>query len=83
MVLRGITPMKYTIIIEKGASNYSAYIPDLPGCVTTGSTIDETMQNMKEAIDFHIEGLLLEGLPVPPPSTITETIEPSFSFPTL
>lgn len=75
--------MKYAIIIEKGESNYSAYVPDLPGCVTTGSTIDETMQNMKEAIDFHIEGLLLEGLIVPKPSTILDYIEPSFSVPTL
>ncbi len=49
--------MKYTIIIEKAEENYSAYCPDLPGCIATGRTEEETIQRMKEAIEFHIEGL--------------------------
>ena len=48
---------KYTIIIEKAEENYSAYCPDLPGCIATGRTEEETIQRMKEAIEFHIEGL--------------------------
>jgi len=61
--------MKYLIIIEQTDSGYSAYSPDLPGCVTTGETKEETEKNMKEAIEFHIQGLKLEGLDVPVPSS--------------
>ena len=59
--------MKYLIIIEQTDSGYSAYSPDLPGCVTTGQTKEKTEKNMKEAIEFHIEGLKAEGLDVPAP----------------
>ena len=58
--------MRYAIVIEKTEENYSAYAPDLPGCVATGATPEETEANMREAIRFHIEGLLEDGLPVPP-----------------
>ena len=61
--------MKYLIIIEKSETGYSAYSPDLPGCVSTGATPEETEANMKEAIEFHIEGLKEEGMPVPKPSS--------------
>lgn len=61
--------MKYLIILEKTATGYSAYSPDLPGCVTTGKTEAETVVNMKEAMEFHIEGLRIEGLPIPEPSS--------------
>lgn len=57
--------MRYLIIIEQTDSGYSAYSPDLTGCVTTGQTKEETEKNMKEAIEFHIEGLKAEGLDVP------------------
>ncbi len=57
--------MKYLVIYEKGPNNYSAYSPDLPGCVSTGGTLDETRANMREAIEFHLEGLRQEGLPAP------------------
>jgi len=60
---------EYTIIIEKAEGNYSAYCPDLPGCVATGGTVAETTERMKEAIAFHIEGLRKEGFPIPEPST--------------
>jgi predicted RNase H-like HicB family nuclease len=55
----------YTVIVEKAEGNYSAYIPELPGCVTTGKTIEEIKQMIQEAVTFHLEGLREEGLPVP------------------
>ena len=61
--------MKYLIIIEPTATGYSAYSPDLPGCVSTGATREEVEHNMREAIEFHLEGLRLEGLPIPEPSS--------------
>ena len=66
---------KYPVIIEKADGNYSAYSPDLPGCVATGSTIDETILRMRDAIQFHIEGLKREGLAIPEPSTKVKYIE--------
>ncbi len=62
--------MRYAMVIEKGDRNYSAYLPDLPGCVTTGATIEELKHNMQEAIELHLEGLREDGLPVPEPSAV-------------
>jgi len=59
--------LKYLIIIEKANKNYSAYIPDVPGCIATGKTIEETKKNMKEALDMHLEGLAEDGLTSPRP----------------
>lgn len=67
--------MRYAIVIEKAKSNYSAYVPDLPGCVATGQTIKEIEQQIQEAIEFHIEGLREDGLPVPRPRSQVEYIE--------
>lgn len=67
--------MKYLIVIEKSETGYSAYSPDLPGCVATGDTIEETEQTMQEAIEFHIEGVRLEGLEVPPPTSRSSYVE--------
>ncbi len=67
--------MRYAIVIEKAANNYSAYVPDLPGCVTTGKTIEEIERNIKEAIEFHIDGLKEDGLPIPPPTTLCEYVD--------
>jgi predicted RNase H-like HicB family nuclease len=61
--------MRYAIVIEKAENNYAAYVPDLPGCVTTGGTIEETERQIREAIEFHIRGLREEGLPIPEPSS--------------
>ena len=61
--------MKYLVIYEKTATGYSAYAPDLPGCITTGPTLKETERLMKEAIAFHLDGLREDGLPVPEPTT--------------
>lgn len=59
---------EYAVILEAGPNNWSAYVPDLPGCVTTGKTQEETEQRIKEAIEFHIEGMRLHGEPIPEPS---------------
>jgi predicted RNase H-like HicB family nuclease len=64
--------MRYATIIEKTATNYSAYVPDLPGCVATDATVEEVFSQIQVAIAFHFEGLELECLPVPEPKTICE-----------
>ena len=63
------------VIFEKATSNYSAYSPDLPGCIATGSTRKEAEENIREAISLHIEGLKEDGLPIPEPVSSTEYIE--------
>jgi predicted RNase H-like HicB family nuclease len=67
--------MRYAIVVEKAANNYSAYVPDLPGCVATGYTIDETEREIREAIEFHIEGMIEDGLPIPQPTCTVQYIE--------
>ena len=67
--------MRYAIVIEKAENNYAAYVPDLPGCVATGQTIDETEQQIREAIDLHLRGMREDGLPVPEPSSSVDYIE--------
>lgn len=58
---------KYLIVIERAGNNYSAYSPDLPGCIATGSTREEAEERMHEAMEMHIRGLIEDGLPLPPP----------------
>lgn len=67
--------MKYLIVIEKSDTGYSAYSPDLPGCVSTGTTPEETEQNMQEAIKFHIDGLKEEGYDIPQPTSHSSYVE--------
>lgn len=67
--------MRYAVVIEKANDNYSAYVPDLPGCVATGGDVAEVETLIGEAIRLHVEGLLEDGLVVPEPSTIAEYIE--------
>lgn len=67
--------MKYLIIVEQTETGFSAYSPDIPGCIATGSSIDETEHNMKEAIEFHLEGLKREGFALPTPSTRSAYVE--------
>jgi predicted RNase H-like HicB family nuclease len=67
--------MRYAVVIEQAEGNYSAYVPDLPGCVTTGSSIAEVERNIREAIEFHLDGLREDGLPVPQPSALVEYCE--------
>lgn len=67
--------MRYAMIIEPGERNYSAYLTDLPGCVATGSTIDELRENMTEAIELHLQGMREDGLPIPEPASLADYIE--------
>ena len=67
--------LRYTVAIEKANGNYSAYCPDSPGCAATGSSVKETTERIREAIEFHIEGLKAEGLEVPPPGTTAALVE--------
>jgi len=66
---------KYLVIFEKAEDNYSAYSPDIPGCIATGATRDEAEKNIRQAISFHIKGLVEDGLPIPEPASSTEYIE--------
>ncbi len=66
--------MQYMVVIEKGKSSYGAHVPDLPGCVATAETREEVLRLIKEAIEFHIEGLREAGESVPPPSSASEII---------
>jgi len=67
--------MKYMVVIEQGETGYGAHVPDLPGCIAAGETRDEILELIKEAIEFHIEGLREAGEPVPPPSSTGEIVE--------
>jgi predicted RNase H-like HicB family nuclease len=67
--------MRYAVVIERAEGNYSAYVPDLPGCVATGVTVAEVEAEIREAIVFHVEGLREDGLPVPAPSSQVEYVE--------
>lgn len=67
--------MKYMVVIEKGESGYGAHVPDLPGCIAVGETREEVVSLIKEAIEFHIEGLRDAGESIPPPSSVSEFVE--------
>ena len=67
--------MRYAVVIEKAPSNYAAYVPDLPGCIATGATVEETESLIREAIEFHLEGLKAAGSPIPPPSSHVEYVD--------
>jgi len=67
--------MKYFVVIEKTQTGYSASSPDILSCVSTGATLEEVNQNMQEAIAFHIDGLIEEGLEIPKPSTYSAYVE--------
>ena len=67
--------MKYAVVIEKTPQNYSAYVPDLPGCVATGDTLGEVTQNIQGAITLHLEGMREDGDPVPEPQASTVLVE--------
>lgn len=67
--------MRYAMIIETGEKNYSAYLPDLPGCVATGRTIEEVRKRMRETIELHLAGMREDGLPIPEPTTLADYVE--------
>jgi len=72
--------LKYLIIFEKTKTGFSAYLPDLPGCVATGATREETTKNIREAIEFHIEGMIADGKDPLPPNSFAEYHEPHVSI---
>ena len=67
--------MKYTVVIEMTPNNYAAYVPDLPGCVATAGTREELLDEIREAIGFHIEGMREDGEPVPEPQATAAVVE--------
>jgi predicted RNase H-like HicB family nuclease len=66
--------MRYAIVIEKAENNYSAYVPDLPGCVATGNTLEQVEIEIRQAIEFHIEGLREDGLSIPAPASTVDYV---------
>lgn len=67
--------MQFTVIVEEGSTSWGAYVPDLPGCVAAGETREEALQLIREAIEFHLEGLKEEGQPLPEPHSYGEVVE--------
>jgi len=67
--------MKYAVVIEKAPNNYSAYVPDVPGCIATGPTVAETKRLLAEAIELHLESLVEDGLSIPAAETVTGHVE--------
>ncbi len=67
--------MRYAVIIEKAGDTWSAWVPDLPGCIATGATVAEAEREIRDAIRFHMDGLREDGLPVPPPVSRAEYVE--------
>ena len=66
---------RYAVVIEKAEASFSAYVPDLPGCVASGATKEEAKQNIREAICFHVDGLREDGLPIPEPTSVCGYVE--------
>ena len=73
--MKGHHGTRYAVVIEKAEASFSAYVPDLPGCVATGATKEEAEQNIREAIRFHVDGLREDGLPIPEPTSVCEYVE--------
>jgi predicted RNase H-like HicB family nuclease len=67
--------MEYLVVVEKGPTSFGAYVPDLPGCVAAADTKDEVLSLIKEAIEFHLEGLKEDGEPIPSPASTSEVVE--------
>ena len=67
--------MRYLVVVEEGSKTFGAYVPDLPGCIAAGESKDEVLTLIREAIEFHIEGLKASGLPIPSPSSSSEVVD--------
>jgi predicted RNase H-like HicB family nuclease len=67
--------MRYAIVIENAGTNYSAYVPDLPGCIASGATLAEAEQHIREAIEIHLQGMRADGTPIPLPSSRVDYVE--------
>lgn len=66
---------RFAIVIEKVQANYAGYVPDLPGCIATGTTVEETESLLREAIELHLEGMREDGLPIPEPSSLVDYLD--------
>ena len=66
--------MRYAVVIERAPGNFSVYVPDLPGCVAVGDTVEEAAEGIREAIAFHLEGMREDGLPIPEPVTVVDYV---------
>ena len=73
--MKGEAMRRYAVVIEKAPGNYSAYVPDLPGCVATGATVEEVEREIREAIELHLEGLRDAGEPIPEPTSRMAYVE--------
>ena len=67
--------MRYTVVIEEGPTSFGAYVPDLPGCIAAAETREEVVQLIREAVEFHLEAMREEGVPIPPPHSTAECVE--------
>lgn len=67
--------MRYAVVIEKAKKNYSAYLPDVPGCITTGKSVEETLNNLREALSLHFEGMRADGDAIPDPTTLVDYLD--------
>lgn len=67
--------MRYMVVVEQGPSSFGAYVPDLPGCIAAGSSKEDVLQLIQEAIEFHLEGIKDQGIPVPQPHSYSEFVE--------
>ena len=67
--------MRYAVVIEKSKRNYGAYLPDVPGCISVGATVEETLANLREALAFHFEGMVEDGDPIPNPETLCDYVD--------
>jgi predicted RNase H-like HicB family nuclease len=67
--------MRYAVVVERAGGNYSAYVPDLPGCIATGDTPEDTEKEIRAAIRLHIDGMIEDGIPTPEPTTVCEYVE--------
>ena len=67
--------VRYAVVIENAGENFSAYVPDLPGCVATGQTVADTEEAIRGAIEFHLKGMREDGTPIPPPSSRVDYVE--------
>ena len=71
----GLKPLKYLVVIEKTSTGYSAYSPDLPGCIATADTKDDVQREMQDAVAFHLDGLRQEGMPIPEPHSTSSYVD--------
>jgi predicted RNase H-like HicB family nuclease len=67
--------MRYAVVIEKAPDNYSVYVPDVPGCVSAGKTVEEALANIREALSFHFDGMREDGQPLPDPQSLVDYVD--------